>query len=384
MGSSLSIIVTHDVSDFDGIAAAVAARKLYPDARMLRRRLQSSDVRAYLGIHGDRFEFEPFESIDQQSVRRLICVDLRRRSRLSPDFDPLLARIDAGDPDLSVHVYDHHAPSPDDLHGEVEMVEQTGAVMTQLLELLRQQGLPVDPVEATLFALGIYADTGALTYATTTPRDARAVAWLLEHGANLQVIERYMRPDFGAPQRALLAQLLSDVEVERVAGLDIGVVVAPLRRTISAMAPVTSEALRLSSTPALFAIYPVGSKRIQVIARASSPTLDVGAIMTMLGGGGHPSAGSTTVRGSNVQQVRARILEAVRQQMPKVPTLAGLMRPPVSERSPHQVAVDDTLEHAIALLAKKELPRIDVVDQGQVVGTVHRTDLMARLYDGQV
>jgi tRNA nucleotidyltransferase (CCA-adding enzyme) len=52
--------------------------------------------------------------------------------------------------------------------------------------------------------LGIYEDTGALSYSTTTPRDLRAAAWLLERGANLLVVNKYPQssPD-GRAARAL-------------------------------------------------------------------------------------------------------------------------------------------------------------------------------------
>ena len=57
------------------------------------------------------------------------------------------------------------------------MVRPYGATTTLLMELIRARELPVTPFEATLFLLGIYEDTGCLTFASTTPEDAEAVAW---------------------------------------------------------------------------------------------------------------------------------------------------------------------------------------------------------------
>jgi tRNA nucleotidyltransferase (CCA-adding enzyme) len=54
--------------------------------------------------------------------------------------------------------------------------------------------------EATLLLMGIYEDTGSLTYATTRPRDVQAAAWLLEQGGDLAAVRRFAtRP----PQRNL-------------------------------------------------------------------------------------------------------------------------------------------------------------------------------------
>jgi tRNA nucleotidyltransferase (CCA-adding enzyme) len=42
--------------------------------------------------------------------------------------------------------------------------------------------------EATLMMLGIYEDTGNLTFPSTTVDDYRAAAWLLEQGASLKTV----------------------------------------------------------------------------------------------------------------------------------------------------------------------------------------------------
>ena len=50
-------------------------------------------------------------------------------------------------------------------------VEETGATTTLLVEAIQNAGLHLLPEEATLLLLGIYEDTGSLTYETTTARD---------------------------------------------------------------------------------------------------------------------------------------------------------------------------------------------------------------------
>ena len=49
-------------------------------------------------------------------------------------------------------------------------------------------GVALTPLEATTIAHGIYTDTGGLTYPSTGAADARAVAYLLEQGADVQII----------------------------------------------------------------------------------------------------------------------------------------------------------------------------------------------------
>jgi tRNA nucleotidyltransferase (CCA-adding enzyme) len=45
-----------------------------------------------------------------------------------------------------------------------------------MVELLKQREIPISPLEATVFALGIYEETGSLTFVSTTERDVLAVA----------------------------------------------------------------------------------------------------------------------------------------------------------------------------------------------------------------
>ncbi len=67
----------------------------------------------------------------------------------------------------------------------------------------KKKVLKLNSFEASLLALGIYEDTGALTYATTTARDAACVTFLLKAGADLQLINQYMRTKLNDSQQAL-------------------------------------------------------------------------------------------------------------------------------------------------------------------------------------
>jgi len=56
--------------------------------------------------------------------------------------------------------------------------------------------------------LGIYEDTGGLTYVDTTPADLAAAAWLLERGARLDWVRRYVLRPLEPEQLELLNQLV--------------------------------------------------------------------------------------------------------------------------------------------------------------------------------
>ena len=177
----MELVVSHSYADFDALASQVAVAKLFPDAVRSHIGKVSPPVRDFLALHKEQFELTPIKDIDLAAVSRVFLVDVRRASRLTA-IAPLTKRIREQDPSLEVYIYDHHEAAPDDLSGNVEVVEPIGATVTLLVEVLRQKNIHVNPVEATVFALGIYSDTGSLTYPITTPRDVEAARFLIACG----------------------------------------------------------------------------------------------------------------------------------------------------------------------------------------------------------
>ena len=64
------------------------------------------------------------------------------------------------------------------------MTSRDGSLVTLLVRIIAERGIPVTPFEATVFALGIHEDTGSLTFSTTTTRDAEALAFCMRAGAD--------------------------------------------------------------------------------------------------------------------------------------------------------------------------------------------------------
>ena len=368
-GDGAWIIATHDMADFDAIASSFAAQRLHPHARVLTRRLYGTSERAFLALHKDRFVGTPFERVDQDAVHGWVIVDVRRRSRLA-DFARLLQRVDAGDPALEVHVWDHHASSTDDVRGHVEHVEPVGAATTLLLEQIRARELTVDPVEATLFALGIHADTGSLTYATTTPRDAEALAWLMSCGAKVSMLDRYLRPALDRAHRAVLVQLLDGMQEHQVCGVDVAISTVSMRKPTGGLSVVTSQACAVAQAEAFFGLFVLGERGVQVVGRSNRSVLDVGAIMRDLGGGGHAEAGSAMMRKCSVEDARERLMVALMAHPPRPRTVRELMSSPV-----HAVRHDQSLAEIGANLEAWRHTGAPVVRDGKLVGVLSRRDI---------
>src|SRR5439155_478997 len=79
---------------------------------------------------------------------------------------------------------------------------------------------------STVFALGIHEDTGSLTHTTTTQRDAEALGWCLRHGAEQELLSRFLHTPLGETERELLSTLLDSLEAHEVAGVEVLVAAA--------------------------------------------------------------------------------------------------------------------------------------------------------------
>jgi tRNA nucleotidyltransferase (CCA-adding enzyme) len=58
-------------------------------------------------------------------------------------------------------------------------------------------------------ALGIFEDTGSFTFSSTTPEDFEAGAFLLRHGADLNVVSEMITRELNAEQVAMLNDLMA-------------------------------------------------------------------------------------------------------------------------------------------------------------------------------
>lgn len=375
----MEVILTHDNADFDALAALVGAHKLYPEARMVfGAGGGGAELRAFLAVHRDRFPMIGPPEIDAAAVTRVILVDVRRARRLKA-YGALAARLVARDPALDVHVYDHHPAAPDDVRGSHEIIAPVGSATTLLVEAIRARDVGLDALEATLLALGIHADTGSLTFAGSTARDAEALAFLLGVGVALPVLNRYLEPRISAPQRALLQRMIGASEVHRVGSVEVAFVEAVLPKGSGGLDEVTSHLAALEGYPALFALYGAAKGRVHVIARARAPWIDVGAVLGAVGGGGHPAAGSAIVKEATFAEVKARLLAALRRDPPRPAVARDLMSSPV-----HCVAPGVSLRALAASLAAWHHTGAPVVEDGRVVGIVSRRDVAAAEKQGKL
>ncbi|MFZ0543998.1 MAG: CBS domain-containing protein [Candidatus Promineifilaceae bacterium] len=310
------LILTHENADFDAISSMVAATRLYPEGRALLPRRINRNVRQFLTLYWDASYFIRFEDWRRRRVDRVILVDTMSLSGVRG--------VKPGK--TAVQVIDHHELLEEQKESWQYRIESVGAATTILVEEIQKAGLLLTINEATLFLLGIYEDTGMLSYDTTTSRDIRAAAWLLEQGADLSIVRRFQNIPLSDAQQVLYRRLREAVEWHPTMGQNIALsaVEAPgnFEDEISAIAHHMRDELACDGLVLLVKMRP---NYIQLVVRSTNDYVDVGALARHFEGGGHERAAAATILDRELEDVRGEVLSRLTDYVRPMATVAQIM-----------------------------------------------------------
>ncbi len=302
---NLTVITTHVNADFDALASMLAAQKLYPEALVVFPGSQEKNLRNFfINSMVYLFNMADINDIDFAGVNRLILVDTRHPGRIGK-LSQLLKMSD-----LTIHIYDHHPPAENDIKGELEIHGNTGANVTILTEIIRDKEIWLSPDEATIMCLGIYEDTGSFTFPSTTERDFLAAAYLLSQGANLNIVSDLIARELSPQQVVLLNDMIQAVTRYHINGLEIVVTSVTTEKYMPDFAFLVQKMVKMENLDAIFAIARMENK-IYVVARSRINEVDVGAILTAMGGGGHAYAAAASIKGKTLAQTETRLIEVL-------------------------------------------------------------------------
>ena len=356
----MEIISTHIHADFDAVASMVAAAKVYPRARLLFPGSQERNVREFLQETRFPLPAERLKGFPLDSITRLVLVDVKRGTRIGPLRDIL------GHPNLDVHIYDHHPAHPKDVAGRLEVLRDVGATTTILLGLLREQDAAITPQEATLFALGIYEETGFLTFTNTTEADLHAAAYCLSRGANLTLVADFIRRELTAEQVGLLNELIRSAETHTINGVRVVTSTASLDRYVGDLAMLTHKLRDMENINVLFTLVRMDN-RVHLVARSRLEAVDVSRIVGAFGGGGHATAASATIKDLTLYQVKERVLGILREVVRPLKRAGDIMMVPVKA-----IPERFTIRSAAEIMNRFNLAHLPVVRRGEMVGLITR------------
>ena len=209
-----------------------------------------------------------------------------------------------------------------------------GATVTMLVEQLVRERKPISPEEATLFALGIYDDTGALTYESTTARDVLAVARLREMGADLSRILARAEVSMPAAERRLLDVLAENARESYINGAKVLSTWAETEEYVEGLSLFVHRLRDYCESHVTLAAVRSGGRKISLIVRSAPGVLNVKEFLTPYGGSGHIQAGSASVLNRDPQELLAELEEDLHRCIPRMLDVASVMTSPVLAVSP--------------------------------------------------
>jgi tRNA nucleotidyltransferase (CCA-adding enzyme) len=355
--------------DFDCLAAQYAVTKLVPNVRMLPGYPLVGSIREFLALYRDTLPISQLKYIDWQHVDHLYLVDCQHAERLDDKVRKLL-----NDPQhpRTYTIFDHHPIDPAGLGPGARsdsIIRPVGSATTILVEQIKQRRVKLTSFDATLLLLGIYEDTGCLTYGGTTATDAECVAFLLKAGADLARVNDYMHPKLSDEQVRLLEQLVAHSTPVVISGAKVVIACGELPRYLDGLATLTRKLLEVESADAAVSVVRMRD-RVHLVGRSDSPEIDIRLLVREFGGDGHPGAGSAVTREGGVEEIAARVKSLLRSSVKPEKQAFEIMTSPVRTIRPRT-----TMDEAGRLLLRYDLDGLVVTEGDEVVGVVSRRDI---------
>ncbi len=359
----MEIIIGHNNTDFDCLASMLAARKLYPGAQLVLPGNIGRDVREFINMYEDIFNFVEANEVECEKLTRIIIVDTHSLSRIGKFSEWVLK------PGIEIVIYDHHILCADGITSPFMKVEEVGANTTILVEELIKEGIELSPVEATIIALGIYVDTNSLIFSGTTYRDAYALGYLLEKEANLSVIESLIINRLSEGQQELSLLLNKNIVVDSINGFEVGFTKVRMDYYVDEAAYLTRKILEERDLDALFSIMRMKNKTY-IIGRSVREEIDLSIIMKLIGGGGHKGAGSSKSDEDNLEKIHSDLKETLETNISPVIKVQDIMSSPVKT-----VLADTTIDEAYDIMIKYGHSGMPVISDNKIAGIISRRDI---------
>ncbi|RSL31027.1 CBS domain-containing protein [Salibacterium salarium] len=359
----MEIILSHDHMDFDALASMVAASRIYPHAAMVLSNQQSEQVQEYLAIYRDSFPFISEKNILWNEVDHIILTD-------AAELDRTIAASFTRN-DVPVTVFDHHPLAEENkCENTTYHIDNTGASVTILLEEIMKRELELSEFEATLYALGLYTDTGSFTYPHTTIRDLKAGVFLMEHGMRLELVQQFSEETLSSQQQAAFQHFLSSAENLEEDGLHLVVASLSADDYIGSLNVITSHLLETTGADAAVTVTNMQNK-VFIIGRSSSARVDLLPLMQTFNGGGHKRAASASIKDSPFPQVLTEVKEILVDSVTSPLTATSIMTTPVKT-----ITQDTRIDEAKNQLLHYGHNGFPVVNENSdLIGIISRRDI---------
>lgn len=352
---AIRIILTHEQTDFDGLASLLGAHMIDPKAIPVLPRQINRNGRGFLTLYGAELPFVDPRDLGKEEIESVCLVDTQSMISMKGMTE-----------DTRVRAIDHHKRREDAPEDWEITTEEIGATATLFVEAMQEEDIAINPIQATLLLLGIYEDTGSLTYTRTTPRDVRAAAYLLERGASLSIANDFLNHPLSLDQQAIYDQLRQNAEHLEIYGQSIIVACGDATEMHEELSTVAQKLRDLLDPEALFVLIAIRGG-VQMIARSTNDNIDVSKIAAHFDGGGHPRAAAALIKDQPLEEIRSELIDV----------LPDLIKPPITvaeimSYTPQVLSPNTTVQEASRLMQRYGYEGYPVVEDGEIIGLLTR------------
>jgi nanoRNase/pAp phosphatase (c-di-AMP/oligoRNAs hydrolase) len=354
------IATTHKNTDFDALASVIGATLLYPGCIGVVPKMTNKNVEQFLSTHKTAFDLVLPNEIDHDKVTKLIVVDTDQWHRLDR-MNKLRTKET-----LEIDLWDHHMTGKGDIQPTWSLREHIGSTVTLLVREMKKRGTKLSPLESTVMLIGLYEDTGHLSFPSTTAEDASAAAFLLENKADLNVANFFLNPPYEETQKEILFEMMKGSEKRTINGHPVGFNFVRLDKKVPNLVSVVSMYRKIVNVDALFVIFNSDDTNT-VIGRSGVENIHVGEVMLTLGGGGHAGAGSATIKSAHTtpEQIKEKISNILSANKSETVSISDIMSFPVVSASPNT-----SMREIQAIMEKEKIRGILITENEAILGII--------------
>ena len=361
----MKLILTHEQADFDALASLLGAHLIDQEAYAVLPRNINRNALKFIERHQAELGLTHYNDLPREQISHITLVDTQS-----------LITFKGLHSETEISVIDHH-PRKEGVNPEWQInISFTGACTTLIVEKIREQGIKLTSIQATMLLMGIYEDTGSLSYSTTTSRDLIAAAYLLEQEADLRTISDYLNPPLSNAQQQLYDRLMQGIESQRIENQTI-ITAKANGMDISDEISSVAHKMRDFLDPDALLLLVSTKQGVRLVARATTDALDVSKIASLFGGGGHARAASALIRpeGKLKPDDYEDLLNKTYQEL--LANLAKYVRPLLSVRhimskNPLILTPETAVDEVARLMQRYGFEGYPVVDNSRIVGLLNR------------
>lgn len=356
----MQVILTHEQADFDAIASLLGASLLQANAYAVVPKNLNRNVSSFVHLYDAELPFVSAEDLPDNKIEHVTLVDTQSLITLKGIYK-----------ETKIHVIDHHQKKDDFPENWNFQPLKTSACTTYFVEQLQENNGYLDLVHATLLLLGIYEDTGSLTYTNTTPRDILAAAYLLENGASLKIAAQFLNPPLSIDQREIFDLLIENMRSINMEECNIFISYADAPDLDNEVSSIAHKISDLYDPDGLF-IFVKTREGIRLVARSTTEQINAGKIASDFGGGGHSKAAAALIKHNkqNPDQLKD-IVSILKEDLKKYIEPAVTVKQIMSKK-PLTIAPDTSAEEAYELMQRFGYEGYPVVENDKIIGLLIR------------